>query len=103
MALSPLRSVTYEGRWVGPPTQHLSWGLFPFDASSSLRQVIPELPTPGSRHVGFFTFARLTLRSEPLQPYFMPVAPMGLHPSELFPLEEPYTSRCQVPSCRCFP
>lgn len=48
----------------------------------------------------FLTVSRLTLRPGPFRPCFVPVASLGLHPSERFPLEEPYTSRCLFPSCR---
>jgi hypothetical protein len=61
---------------------------------------MPGLPDPASRHVRFLTVARLALRPRPFEPCFMPVAPLGLHPSERFPLEEPYTFRCQMPSWR---
>ena len=61
----------------------------------------PGLTYPGSRHVRFLTVSRLALRPRPFEPCFMLVASLGLHPSERFPLEEPYTSRCQMPSCRC--
>lgn len=59
------------------------------------------MPHPGSRHVRSFTVSRLALRLEPFEPCFMLVAPLGFNPSERFLLEEPYTSRCRMPSCRC--
>jgi hypothetical protein len=40
---------------------------------------------------------RLTLRPSPSGSCFIPVALMGFYPSELFPLEEPVTSRCHSP------
>jgi hypothetical protein len=76
---------------------HLSWVFFPFSASNRWWQVIPGLPLPGSRHMRFLTVLRLTLHLLPFGPYFVPVALMGFYPSELFPLKEPVTSRCQSP------
>lgn len=60
------------------------------------------MPPSGSRRVRFLTVSRLALRLEPVRPCFMPIAPMGLRPSELFPLEEPVTFRCLLPSCSFF-
>lgn len=95
--MPPLRSLPPE---TAPSPQRPSTSpevSFPFGACRSRRQVILELPPPGSRHVGFLTFLRLALRLVPFQPCFMLVAPLGLRPSEVFPLEQPVTSRCQSP------
>lgn len=40
---------------------------------------------------------RLPLHLDPIRSYFIPIAPLGLRPSEVFPLEQPYTSRCHYP------
>lgn len=46
---------------------------------------------------------RLALHPEPSRPYFVPVAPLGLHPTECSPFKQPHISRCRFPLAVGFP
>lgn len=65
--------------------------LSPTALEGSRQLVVLEQPTPACRRVWFLTIARLALRLVPIRPCFMPVAPVGLCPSE------PLSSRRSVP------
>jgi hypothetical protein len=95
IALRPLRSLTgpcCRSWWSGPrsrPEQLLSWGFVPLRRLSNDGATTLELASLQTLHSQGFSPSQCLAPRHAFRPCFMPVTPLGFHPSELSPLEEP--------------